>query len=668
MALRWQVTRLRWLFFLLGLAILIGSPCGSSPGVPEYKAQRGFLDLSQHDFARQGVVTLGGEWLFFDKELREKLPASDTDRAAVVTAPQTWRGEGFGTYALRLKLPEGSENYKLHMEAQLSAYDVFVSGVKRAQSGRPGISLSETEPATAPLSAMIGQQTEPEILIRVANFHHRKGGLFKKIQLGTESAIDRFVERKRALDLILAGVLVMASAYFFIVFLYRPENQAELFFSIACLAVLGRVFTTGEKTLLLIWSQTPFALYTLVEYLSYFWGAPLTLGFFTSLYPEILHRWVLRTFYLIAALFSLVVIVTPLRIYSHTAYLYMPVMAAAIIVVIAFLILAYWRKKPNATLLLAGFLALALTLVNDMLNTLEILRTGYIVQYGFMAIVVCFAAVLAARFAKALTDTERAERELRLANETLEERVRTRTHELEVAKNWAEDANRQKDNLLAVVSHDLRSPLAGILNVLQALKAGNASAAMQQELLSASEKNAERMLKILESILAVRKMQLAPAAAAEGIFPAAIVRTLFDELSPEAEKRKIRLLSELPAQWKVRAKPELLQHVLLNLLDNAMKFTPAGGTVVVYRPEREEPAITVKDEGAGLDASRIEAILRGERMQPLRGPSGEKGSGLGLSLCREMLLREGGRLEIASEPGKGSAFTIVLANNDLHSL
>lgn len=646
----------------------MGSPCGSNPGVPEYKAQRGFLDLSQHDFALQGVVTLGGEWLFFDKELLEKISSQKLANAATVIVPKTWQGDGFGTYALRVKLPRHTENFTLHMEAQLSAYDVFISGTKRAQSGRPGMSRAETKPATVPLSAILGQQTDAEILIRVANFHHRKGGLFKKIQLGTEWAMNQFVERKRALDLLLAGVLIMASAYFFIIFLYRPDNKAELYFSAACLTVLGRTFTTGEKTLLLIWPNTPFAIYTLIEYLSYFWGVPLALSFFSNLYPGILHRWVIRAFYIVSAAFSVVVLVTPLRIYSHTAYLYMPILAIGVILVIAFLIQAYWRKERNANLLLAGFVTLVLTLVNDTLNTLEVLRTGYIVQYGFMAIVVCFAAVLAARFAKALANTEHAERELRLANETLEERVHERTRELEVAKNLEQDANRQKDNLLAIVSHDLRSPLSGVLSALQVLKSSNSSSSSGQELLAASEKNAERMLKILESLLSVRKTQLAPATTSEGVSPAAIVRELLDELSPEAEKRKVRLLSELSALWKVQAKPELLQHVLANLLSNALKFTPSGGTVVVYRPQRAELAITVKDEGAGLEQSRIETILRGERMQPLRGINGEKGSGLGLLLCREMLLREGGKLEIASEPGKGSAFTIVLANNDLHSL
>lgn len=130
-------------------------------------------------------------------------------------------------------------------------------------------------------------------------------------------------------------------------------------------------------------------------------------------------------------------------------------------------------------------------------------------------------------------------------------------------------------------------------------------------------------------------------------------------MEAEAATKKIRLLNELPTHWAIPANAELLRHVLRNLLSNALKFTPPGGSVILFRPDDHRKAITVRDEGLGIAAEDVAAILQNKKVVPRTGISGEKGIGLGLSLCRELLAREGGWLEIASEPGKGSTFTIV---------
>lgn len=647
---------------LLAAVTMAACSCAGDTRITDVHARQGVLDLSDHDFQHAPLVVLGGEWNFYANSL---VIAPEQLRGLAVSSqkiPQTWPGAGFGVYSLKLRLPQTGDRFKVHMEAQLSAYDVYVAGVRRAASGKPGATAAETEPATKPLSFSLGVGPEYEILLRVANFHHRKGGIFKKILLGTESAIDREIQRKRFLDVLLVGVLLMTSVYYFIVFAFRPANRAELFFALTCLTIMGRTLTTGEKTLLLAWPGAPFAVYTMLEYLSYFWGIPFTLSFFSGLFPGIVPRLANRFFYLSSVLFSLAVFAAPLIIYSHTAYLYLPVMAAGVIFVLVVLVRALLRRETNARLLLAGFLILALAVINDALNTLEILRTSYLVHFGFLGVVVCYSAVLAGRFALALVRSERAESELRLANETLEQRVKERTQELEAARDVAEDANRQKDNFLAVVSHDLRSPLSGILSALQAMRIVPAAAGQNNTLLEASEKNAERLLRTVDTLLAARHTGRGDAATGntEEIFPARIVAGIISDLQTEAAERKVRVLNELPTDWKIRANARIVRHVITNLLSNALKFTSAGRSVVIYCPEREEPAITVRDEGIGMDQAQIKALLAGQRATVRAGISGEKGSGLGLSICREMLMREGGRLEILSEPGQGSAVTVVL--------
>lgn len=650
---------LRRLLFVLVTAPAWVVSCSGSNGTRGLKAVSGALDLSRHDFENEPVVTLGGEWLYYSGQLVTSTAEAKSLVAVPVSVPQTWAGDGFGTYHLHLQLPEAHEIFKLHMEAQLSAYDAYVSGVQRAASGKPGRTMAETRPATEPLTAVIGSAGEYDIFVRVANFHHRKGGLFTKIRAGRADALDRVVYQKRFLDILLVGVLLMSGICYLIVFLFRRANQAEFFFAAVCFVIMGRTVTTGEKILLLSWPDAPFGFYTGVEYLSYFWGIPLALSFFSALYPGLLYRSAVRLFYASAFFFSLAVLLLPLRLYSHTAYLFIPVLLIGLTLVVWILTRALVRRMPSASLLSGGFFVLAVTVLNDALNTLETLRSGYMVQYGFMAIVVCYSAVLAARFAHALESSERAQQALRQANDMLEARVHERTKQLEAAKNVAEEANRQKDSFLTVVSHDLRSPLSGIMGALQAMRLVPQSSVQQGDLAAAAEKSAVQMLKSIDGLLALRRVSIAPSRAEGQIFPARVAGEILAEIEAEAAKKKIRLLNELPTHWVIPSNTELLRHVLRNLLSNALKFTSAGGSVRIYRPDGERSAVTVRDEGIGIGAEDIAAILGNRNITPRPGVSGEIGSGLGLSLCRELLAREGARLEIVSEPGKGSAFTVV---------
>lgn len=144
---------LRWLLFLPVTAVVWGISCSSSKRIPELKAIGGVLDLSQHDFQSDPVVTLGGEWLYYSGQLVTDINDAKKLTGTPVNVPQTWPGDGFGTYHLHLKLPALHEIVKLHMQAQLSAYDVYISGLLRAASGRPGRSGPETTPATKPLKS-----------------------------------------------------------------------------------------------------------------------------------------------------------------------------------------------------------------------------------------------------------------------------------------------------------------------------------------------------------------------------------------------------------------------------------------------------------------------------------------------------------------------------------
>ena len=627
----------------------------------EMKAVAGLLDLTAHDFANSPTLVLGGEWDFY----RGKFFSTAAEASAViperVVLPQTWNGEGTATYRLKLRLPPVEQTFAVHMEAQLSAYEILINGKPAAASGVPGADAGATQPATLPLSAEVVSRGDVEILLRVANFHHRKGGIFKKIYFGTSHAMASQVQATRLADMALVGILATMALYHLIIFLLRRRNKAALFYSLVCIMILGRTVTTGEKLLPVMLPAVPFSVYTMIEYLSYFWGIPFALRFFYELYPGRQSARIHSLFFIAAAFFSLAVVLLPLRLYSHTSYLYLPVMVAGIIVVAFLLIRMAWIGEPNARALLAGFSLLAVTVINDALNTVEILRTGYLAHFGFLGVIIGYAAVLAARFSVAFDQSEAAALELKYANETLEQRVSERTRELEKAKTAAEQANYNKDNFIALVSHDLRSPLSGLHSSLQVLRLAPLDAEKKDRLLSVAEKTTAEMLQIIESLLQLHRRQRGDFSDDDQlVYPRTIVESLAQSLAKPLNEKQLRINNELSAEWQLRTNPHLLRHVLRNLLTNAVKFSYAGGLIEVKREPGAARSISVTDHGIGMKAEQLKSIMRRGQQSAGAGTAGERGSGLGLTICREILESQNGSLSVISHIGSGSTFTIHL--------
>ncbi len=118
--------------------------------------------------------------------------------------------------------------------------------------------------------------------------------------------------------------------------------------------------------------------------------------------------------------------------------------------------------------------------------------------------------------------------------------------------------------------------------------------------------------------------------------------------------------SDRPTPFSVYADKDMINLVLRNLLSNAIKFTPADGSISVEAKElRSHIEISVQDTGTGISQEGLQRLMD-ENYYSTRGTGGEAGTGLGLMLCKEFLSRNGGRMDIKSEPGKGSIFSFTL--------
>jgi signal transduction histidine kinase len=269
-----------------------------------------------------------------------------------------------------------------------------------------------------------------------------------------------------------------------------------------------------------------------------------------------------------------------------------------------------------------------------------------------------------------LREIQTRDRELQQANDNLEARVEDRTHELEQAKQRAETSDRAKSEFLANISHELRTPMHGILSFAHfgLQKGDNAARQKLREYFQNIDDCAERLMTLLNDLLDLSKHQAGRMTyEREACSVAEIVRVAVDELASLVSERRLSVrLENLPNavchvdRWKI------LQ-VFRNLLSNAAKFSPAGGTIEVgVRQDGDAFLFFVKDQGIGIPDEELERIFD-PFVQSAKTKSGAGGTGLGLAICREIVHAHDGRIWAENNTDGGAVFYVRLLADEAES-
>jgi heavy metal sensor kinase len=225
-----------------------------------------------------------------------------------------------------------------------------------------------------------------------------------------------------------------------------------------------------------------------------------------------------------------------------------------------------------------------------------------------------------------------------------------------------EDAFERLRRFTADASHELRTPLAAIQSVGEvALREDLDGEAYRDRIGSMLEETA-RLTRLADSLLLLTRAENGSVRpAGEVLDTGETVERSVDDLRVLAEEKGQTLRTDLPRGLRVRVDEELIRRALGNIIDNAIKFTPAGGTIDVRAAERGgEIVITVADTGPGVPAEHRERIFeRFYRIERDR-PRDAGGAGLGLAIARRAVEANGGRIEVENRPGPGAEFRIVL--------
>jgi signal transduction histidine kinase len=264
-------------------------------------------------------------------------------------------------------------------------------------------------------------------------------------------------------------------------------------------------------------------------------------------------------------------------------------------------------------------------------------------------------------FVAVLSELEEKREQLERLNEQLEEANR----ELNEANAKLRELAEMKEEFLALTTHDLRSPLTVISGVISFFTSGRLGklSPEQQNMVAMMERNAQSLIELVNDLLDASKLESGTLRLdVASIDLRGVIDEIRETMEPLAREKGITLEEELsPEVHTVEADRPKLRRILVNLLSNAVKFTGKGGTVKL-KAERQgdEVRISVTDTGVGIAPEDVKRLFDKYEQARSRATRGEKGTGLGLYITKQLVDLHGGEIKVESEIGRGSTFSFTL--------
>ncbi len=614
------------------------------------EAVNGTLDLRNYDALNGKTVKLNGEWEFYFGQLltpddfKNKQPQGRT----VQKVPSSWRSyqtqggnlpsHGTATYRLQVLLPAAG-NYGIKITCISSSARVFADGRQIIACGSPGATPAATEHEYyADTGYFSAGKEETEILVQVANYLHSASGIRYEIYFGGQHAVTSLRLYHFFIDAALISGLFFMSVYFLGLGLQRKRNRVVLFFASYCLFSAVYAGTCSEG---LINYALPFLSYNASLKI-------LTLSLVLSLYS--LLKYVYYTFKVsysrranliingITVFFVLLTCFTNFYLWPYSS-LILFLGNIYVISLLLHIILRHIHTNIEGRYYLYTATVSSVILLITSLGDLALQLESNLFPPVFQPVFV---------LSLALYMSEKYENSYKTI-EKLSERLVV--------------LDKLKDDFLAKTSHDLKTPLNGIINISQSLLdgAGGALNPAQAEDIRLITGIGKRLSTLVYDILDYSKLKVMDIQLNIICLDVhQVVESTVEIFRYLIKGRPLILENKIPPNhYMILADENRLKQIITNLLDNSVKFTARGSISLDCRRDGDFLWIEVRDTGSGIPQSKLKDIFTSYE-QFAEQPAGTMGTGLGLAITKQLVELHQGRIFAQSEPGQGACFTFSI--------
>jgi len=280
-----------------------------------------------------------------------------------------------------------------------------------------------------------------------------------------------------------------------------------------------------------------------------------------------------------------------------------------------------------------------------------------------------FGQLLAAQLVRKRSREELVEAIAKLTSESLRKEA-----ELGRLQKASAEQSATKERLFSIFAHDLRGPLGAVKGMLDMAldKDKPLSSDELRECLPEMRSAVASSWSLLENLLDWIRSQLNEIAELhDKVALADMAKSAALNIKPLADLKMVGIEVDVAEDHSILADRRIVEAIIRNFIANAVKFSPPGSTVLIHTardPERQETLIAVTDRGIGMDAEQIGRLFTMDPSKKRKGTAGESGSGIGLLFCADLARHIGGRIEVVSEVGRGSSFSLIvpeIAEGDL---
>jgi two-component system, sensor histidine kinase ChiS len=610
-------------------------------------AEKGVIDLRDWDFQKEGMLTLNGEWEFYENQLLSPQDF-ESDKAVnkkYLSLPGIFGEHGFGTYRLKLLMNKSEEISSLKIEYIQSAYKLWANNIAIAHAGKVGRSRNEMAAQVMPaVGSFHAENGEVYLTLQVSNFYF-KYGFIDTIVLGNHDAISKYRDKKLAFDLFIFGCTIIAAMYSFTVYMKRKKDKASLYFSIICLIIAIRTLFIGERFFVYLFPNFNYMATFKITLWTFYLYMPFISLFIHKVYGGILSSGFLKFSSISAVIYGLIVFLGP------TSYALIYIIPFEILALSSLLYMMYkisklnFAKLNNEYFALAGLFSLFVLRINDILYEYSIIITGSFAPIGVLIFILTNYYLLA-------------------------ERQSTAFNELEIISEKLKSMDKQKDDFLAVTSHELKTPLGGIIGLTEVLARKVSKSSQKEDLdnLLLINSSAKRLLSLVDDIMVFSRLKNKEMNLNKKAVRLSRVCEIVVNLSMiDLKNKDIKLINHVGEEAPlVYGDENRIIQIFYNLINNALKFTHKGTIIVDYSLEGKFVRVHIKDTGIGIPESDMNKIFNiYEQAGGISNKYG--GTGLGLYITKKLVELHGGEIKAESKLGHGSEFTFtlpILADNE----